>query len=793
MSSPSVLLGGRRNAKRKTLDNSEQAADPAYKNIRRCPHSGCPTKVPICFAGATERCAGSGYTSRWYHTSAAEHYCNECFEHYYRCHKDGYEVYLAWKKLWSTHGTTDASIRMFMTNSVLPFWVQCTDCHKWRQWSKSSTPIPEFLKNYVCGTMASGKKSKLENPCDVPEDQRVGLTRDPSWTHLMSSLSYMKNSPAWPYLTSYFPDKLGMCPSDHEVFKERKTPVMHQYLMPFVEADSPEIASSVAPDVMEELEMDEFPEYSTIPSMYLAIRNICLTLWNLNFKQWLTKEWCATQIICRGLGRLMYIESLDKILWYLTRRGLINVGLLNIPKSPQSTYISNKFIKPNLSVIVIGAGTAGLTAAKQLQGLGVKVTILEARSEIGGRVCDDESLGVCVAKGAQILNGAVNNPITIICEQAGIPVMKLSDRCKLISEKGEVVDQQIDSRMDFHFNAILDIIAEWRKGRELDQDASLLTKLKEMHQQFLDESQLSFTSEEESLMNFHICNLEYACGDNLKNVSAIHWDQNEDYPQFSGDNLVICDGYSRVLSKLAEGLDIEFETRVMKVDYSEETITVFSESGKQWKADKVLVTLPLAVLQEGDLEFVPTLPEWKSKAMMSLGVGKVEKIILRFSRPFWRNKVKDCKAFGHIPEDLDNRGYFNVFYDFSTEEVEKMYLLVTHLTGNALKLRDRLDRDIVAACMEVLKMLFPEETVPKPLDYFITKWTKDPLSKMSYSYIPIGVDGDAYDIMSQDVASKVFFAGEATNRQFPQSVTGAYMSGVREAHKIFSVLVEDDT
>lgn len=64
--------------------------------------------------------------------------------------------------------------------------------------------------------------------------------------------------------------------------------------------------------------------------------------------------------------------------------------------------------------------------------------------------------------------------------KAGIPVMKLSDRCKLISEKGEVVDQQIDSRMDFHFNAILDIIAEWRKGRELDQDASLLSRFTEI-------------------------------------------------------------------------------------------------------------------------------------------------------------------------------------------------------------------------------------------------------------------------------------------------------------------------
>lgn len=46
----------RRNAKRKTIDSSDQATDPSFKNIRRCPHSGCPTKVPICFAGATERC-----------------------------------------------------------------------------------------------------------------------------------------------------------------------------------------------------------------------------------------------------------------------------------------------------------------------------------------------------------------------------------------------------------------------------------------------------------------------------------------------------------------------------------------------------------------------------------------------------------------------------------------------------------------------------------------------------------------------------------------------------------------
>jgi hypothetical protein len=46
------------------------------------------------------------------------------------------------------------------------------------------------------------------------------------------------------------------------------------------------------------------------------------------------------------------------------------------------------------------------------------------------------------------------------------------------------------------------------------------------------------------------------------NFSPIHWDQNENNPQFSGDNLITCDGFSRVLINLAEGLDIKLETQV---------------------------------------------------------------------------------------------------------------------------------------------------------------------------------------------------------------------------------------
>lgn len=88
------------------------------------------------------------------------------------------------------------------------------------------------------------------------------------------------------------------------------------------------------------------PNKTLLKNIRLNCKSFTVCFLDIYKQEWLTKERCATQIICRGLGRVLYIESLDKVLWFLTRRGLINVGLLSVPRSPQSSYISNKFIKP---------------------------------------------------------------------------------------------------------------------------------------------------------------------------------------------------------------------------------------------------------------------------------------------------------------------------------------------------------------------------------------------------------------------------------------------------------------
>uniref|UniRef100_A0A669F8D0 Lysine demethylase 1B n=1 Tax=Oreochromis niloticus TaxID=8128 RepID=A0A669F8D0_ORENI len=560
-----TLRSSGRQSKRKATDTEEED-DQSEKKYRKCEKAGCSAMYPVCFASASERCAKNGYTSRWYHLSCGEHFCNECFDHYYRSHKDGYETFASWKKVWTSNGKSEPSLKAFMADQQLPYWVQCTkpDCRKWRQLTKEIQLTASLAATYRCGMKFNNIKSEEPDQCSQPEDLEV-----------------------------------------------------------------------------------------------------------------LTSEKCAQHIIVRGLVRVRCVQELDRVLHFMTRKGLINTGVLAAkqPLLPE-TYCSK-------NVIIIGAGASGLAAARQLQNFGTQVVVLEARDRIGGRVWDDASLGVTVGRGAQIVNGCVNNPIALMCEQ----------------------------------------------------------------------------------------------------VSARSWDHNEFFAQFSGDHTLLTKGYSVLLYKLAEGLDIHTKCPVQAIDYSGDVVKVTSSDGSQWTAQKVLVTVPLTLLQRNLIQFNPPLPERKLKAIHSLGAGIIEKISLQFPYRFWDKKIQGADYFGHIPTGLEKRGMFSVFYDLDPQR--KQAVLMSIISGDAVSsVRDMEDKEVVDECMRVLRELFKEQEVPEPVNFFITHWSKDIWSQMSYSFVKTGGSGEAYDILAEDVQGKVFFAGEATNRHFPQTVTGAYLSGVREASKM---------
>ncbi|XP_008291113.1 lysine-specific histone demethylase 1B [Stegastes partitus] len=676
-------------SKRKATDTEEED-DQSEKKYRKCEKAGCSAMYPVCFASASERCAKNGYTSRWYHLSCGEHFCNECFDHYYRSHKDGYETFASWKKVWTSNGKSEPSLKAFMADQQLPFWVQCTkpDCRKWRQLTKEIQLTASLAASYRCGMKFNNIKSEGPDQCSQPEDLRVAEVTD-SWWHSMLILPPLfKESPASPFLAAYYPDCVGMSPSgssmsqtelraDHCRTVQPQIPGLCPYFQPFYQPNECGKALCVRPDMMELDELYEFPEFSRDPTMYLALRNLILASWHKNCKEVLTAQKCALHIIVRGLVRVRCVQEMDRVLHFMTRKGLINTGVLAV-KRP---LLPERYRSKN--VIVIGAGASGLAAARQLQNFGTQVAVLEARDRIGGRVWDDTSLGVTVGRGAQIVNGCVNNPIALMCEQ----------------------------------------------------------------------------------------------------VSARSWDHNEFFAQFSGDHTLLNKGYSVLLHKLAEGLDVRTKCPVQAIDYSGDVVKVTSSNGSQWTAQKVLVTVPLTLLQKNLIQFNPPLPERKLKAIHSLGVGIIEKIALQFPYRFWDNKIQGADYFGHIPPGPEKRGMFSVFYDLDPQG--KQAVLMSVITGDAVPaVRDLEDKEVVDECMKVLRELFKEQEVPEPVQFFVTHWSKDMWSQMSYSFVKTGGSGEAYDILAEDVQGKVFFAGEATNRHFPQTVTGAYLSGVREASKM---------
>ncbi|XP_032869646.1 lysine-specific histone demethylase 1B isoform X3 [Amblyraja radiata] len=748
------LRSSGRQVKRKTFETEEEE-DGCEKKYRKCEKAGCTATHPVCFASASERCAKNGYTSRWYHLSCGEHFCNECFDHCYRSHKDGYEKYATWKRIWTSNGKTEPSLKAFMSDQLVPFWVQCSkpNCAKWRQLTRDIQMTASSAKTYRCGMKThTTVKSENTDPCSLSEDLRVGEVEDNKWYSMLIVPPLLKDSPAAPFLGAYYPDCVGMSPScvntnrfhneyssmkmnSSELSKTIQSSGMSPYFQPFYQPNECGKALCVRPDVMELDELYEFPEYSRDPTMYLALRNLILALWNINCTEVLTPQKCANHIVVRGLVRIRCVIEVEKILYFVTRKGLVNTGVLTV--NPDCPLLPSCYHKKN--VIVIGAGAAGLAAARQLRNFGIKVMVLEARDRIGGRVWDDYSLGVTVGKGAQIVNGCINNPIALMCEQLGNKMHKLGDRCDLIEEGGRVVDPTIDKSIDFHFNAMLDVVADWRKDKKQFQDVPLGEKIEEIYKAFSQESGVQFSDLEVKVLQFHLGNLEYACGSNLQQVVSIN---------YSGDD--ICIG---------------------------------TANGTLWMTQKVLVTVPLTLLQKNTIQFYPHLSERKIKAINSLGQGVIEKIALQFPYKFWENKIQGSDFFGHIPPSPDKRGLFGVFYDMDPQG--NHCVLMSVISGDAVAvIRDMQEQQVIELCMKVLKELFKEQEVPDPVRYFVTQWNKDPWTQMAYSFIKAGGSGEAYDIIAEDIQGKVFFAGEATNRHFPQTVTGAYLSGVREASKI---------
>lgn len=131
---------------------------------------------------------------------------------------------------------------------------------------------------------------------------------------------------------------------------------------------------------------------------------------------------------------------------------------------------------------------------------------------------------------------------------------------------------------------------------------------------------------------------------------------------------------------------------------------VTTEDGRNIVANAVIVTVPVGVLKQNLIEFVPKLPEWKTSAVADLGVGNENKIALQFSNVFWPN----VELLGVVASCSYSCGYFLNLHKATGNSV-LVYMAAGRFANDLEKMSNETAKDFV---MSQLKKMFPQATEP---------------------------------------------------------------------------------
>lgn len=400
---------------------------------------------------------------------------------------------------------------------------------------------------------------------------------------------------------------------------------------------------------------------------YIVVRNHILSRWRANVQAWLSKGQIKETVSNE------YEQLIHSAYDFLMFNGYINFGV----SPPFKAQMPEEATEG--SVIIVGAGLAGLAAARQLLAFGFKVIVLEGRNRPGGRVYT-QKMGqkgnfAAVDLGGSVITGIHANPLGVLARQLSIPLHKVRDKCPLYDPEGRPVGDEIDSKIEFIFNRLLDKVTEFRQimGKSAADISlgSVLEKLKQLYT-------VATSPEEKQLLDWHFANLEYANAGCLSHLSAAYWDQDDPY-EMGGDHCFLAGGNWRLIESLCDGIPIFYEKTVQTIRYGNEGVEVIS-GDQTYQADMVLCTVPLGVLKKRTLKFEPELPERKLEAIDKLGFGLLNKVAMVFPYVFWG---EDLDTFGCLSKNSYTRGEFFLFYGYHT--VSGGATLVALVAGEAAR------------------------------------------------------------------------------------------------------------
>jgi monoamine oxidase len=398
-------------------------------------------------------------------------------------------------------------------------------------------------------------------------------------------------------------------------------------------------------------------------------------------------------------------------------------------------------------IVVIGAGAAGIAAARRIQAANRKVIVVEAAAQIGGRcLTDAATFDVPFDRGARWMHNPETNPMIKLARNAGLDLYSAP-----LGQKIRIGHRNARAGETEEFLAAL-----VRANRTID-DAS--RKADVACASVLPKDLGDWAGTAEFVLGAN------ATGKDLKDISVI------DKARAQERNAAIAcrQGLGTLIAKLGEQVPLALSTPASRINWSGRDVTVETPAGKI-VARAAIVTVSSNVLAAGNIKFTPDIPKRQLDAAAKLSLGSYDRIALQLPG----------NPLGLARDDIIIEQSSSTRTALLLANMGSSSLCVIDVAGSfGRDLSAQGEPAMVAFALEWLDKLFGSDAVSTVKKSSATRWNFSPfvLGAMS-SAAPGGQS--SRKILTEPIGS-MFIAGEATHETLWGTVDGAWESGERAA------------
>ncbi len=438
-----------------------------------------------------------------------------------------------------------------------------------------------------------------------------------------------------------------------------------------------------------------------------------------------------------------------------TRRDVVS-GLAGVSLLPAfSRSLLAQGLPTNPDVAIVGAGSAGLSAARQLASTGRSVIVLEAMDRIGGRAfTESQTFGTPFDWGCAWIHSADRNPYYPLAQQWKFDLARHDDGLDRV-----------------YYGARRFSEAEMRRVGQIREEIVRANEAAARRRDGAVSSVRSIRTPEEQVTATFMGPMDMAV-DFAELAIRDYNDQAELEP-----NYLLREGFGTLVRRFGEGVPVSLSTPVTRIRYDGPGVVLETPKGNI-SARACIITASTGVLRADAIRFDPALPPWKTDAIANVPMAMLAKVPL----------LLDGERFGLEPfedilcEQQSNQDIYFLAFPFDSN------MMIGFVGGGFGWEMSTAGRDIaVDFATGALKRMFGADAGKHVIKGEITRWGRNPWVRGAYSAARPGHTHARQDL-GRPVADRLFFAGEALAGEFAQTCGGASLSGAMTAKQVLKIL-----